>query len=182
MLVTQIVNKVMLNGKRSLAERIVYDAMDIIGTKTGEPAVQTTNTLYFNLFLPMGTPPEAGWPVAIFGHGFGDTKNNSPFVVAEVMAQQGIATIAIDVVGGQGITLQNLLPESHDAPLLEAAHDGVAHPQTRKLGKRHSCRRRAKERRGFPLSRTRERLRPIPVRMKLGDRHQSKRVGASSPG
>ena len=29
-LVTQLVNKVMLHGKRSLAERIVYDAMDII--------------------------------------------------------------------------------------------------------------------------------------------------------
>jgi hypothetical protein len=74
-----------------------------IGTKTGVPAVQATNTLYFNLFLPAGPPPAAGWPVAIFGHGFGDSKNNSPFVVAEVMAQSGIATIAIDVVGhGRG--------------------------------------------------------------------------------
>ena len=35
-LVTQIVNKVMLHGKRSLAEHIVYDAMEIIATKTGE--------------------------------------------------------------------------------------------------------------------------------------------------
>ena len=35
-LVTQLVNKVMLHGKRSLAESIVYDAMDIIETKTGE--------------------------------------------------------------------------------------------------------------------------------------------------
>ena len=36
MLVTQLVNKVMLHGKRSLAEKIVYDAMKIIEDKTGE--------------------------------------------------------------------------------------------------------------------------------------------------
>ena len=33
-LVTQLINKVMLHGKRTLAERIVYDAMDIIDTKS----------------------------------------------------------------------------------------------------------------------------------------------------
>jgi small subunit ribosomal protein S7 len=34
-LVTQLVNKVLLRGKRSLAERIVYDALSICETKTG---------------------------------------------------------------------------------------------------------------------------------------------------
>ena len=33
--VTQLINKVMLHGKRSVAEKIVYDAMTIIETKTG---------------------------------------------------------------------------------------------------------------------------------------------------
>jgi hypothetical protein len=70
-----------------------------VGTRTGAPAVQGTNTVYFNLILPAGTAPAAGWPVAIFGHGFGDNKNNSPFVVAASMAARGIATIAINVVG-----------------------------------------------------------------------------------
>ena len=70
-----------------------------IGTRTGVPAVQATNDIYFNLVLPAGTPPPGGWPVAIFGHGFGDNKNNSPFVVAATMANHGIATIAINVVG-----------------------------------------------------------------------------------
>ncbi|HVM54814.1 MAG TPA: 30S ribosomal protein S7 [Acidimicrobiales bacterium] len=37
-LVTQIVNKVLQRGKRTLAERIVYDALDIIKDKTqGDP-------------------------------------------------------------------------------------------------------------------------------------------------
>jgi hypothetical protein len=70
-----------------------------VGTRTGIPAVQGMNEIYFNLFLPSGPQPAHGWPVAIFGHGFGDNKNNSPFVVASVMASQGIATIAINVVG-----------------------------------------------------------------------------------
>jgi small subunit ribosomal protein S7 len=33
--VTQLVNKVLQRGKRSLAERIVYDALDIVQQKTG---------------------------------------------------------------------------------------------------------------------------------------------------
>ena len=77
------------------------------GTRTGVPAVQFTNDVYFNLFLPaeipgLRTKPAAGWPVAIFGHGFGDNKNNSPFVVASVLAARGVASIAINVVGHGG--------------------------------------------------------------------------------
>ena len=70
-----------------------------IGTRTGVPAVQGTNDVYFNLILPAGPKPPGGWPVAIFGHGFTDNKNNSPFAVAATMANHGIATIAINVVG-----------------------------------------------------------------------------------
>ena len=70
-----------------------------VGTRTGAPAVQAVTTVYFNLVLPAGPAPASGWPVAIFGHGFGDNKNNSPFVVAASMAAQGIATIAINVAG-----------------------------------------------------------------------------------
>jgi hypothetical protein len=40
-----------------------------VGTRTGTPAVQGTNTLYFTLYLPSGPEPEGGWPVAIFGQG-----------------------------------------------------------------------------------------------------------------
>jgi small subunit ribosomal protein S7 len=37
--VTQLVNKVMLHGKRSLAEHIVYEAMEIMATKSGDDAL-----------------------------------------------------------------------------------------------------------------------------------------------
>ena len=40
-LVTQIVNKVLSRGKRSLAERIVYDALDIIKDKSGAEPIAT---------------------------------------------------------------------------------------------------------------------------------------------
>lgn len=35
-LVTQLINKIMMSGKKSLAERIVYNAFDIVEQKTGE--------------------------------------------------------------------------------------------------------------------------------------------------
>lgn len=78
------------------------------GTRTGIPAVQGTNLLYFNLFLPAGPAPAAGWPVALFGHGFGDNKNSSPVVVASSLARRGVATIAINVVGHGGGPLGTL--------------------------------------------------------------------------
>ncbi|MCP4225906.1 MAG: 30S ribosomal protein S7 [Actinomycetia bacterium] len=34
-MVTQIINKVLLQGKKNLAERIVYDALEVVGEKTG---------------------------------------------------------------------------------------------------------------------------------------------------
>lgn len=34
--VTQLINKIMLDGKKSLAVKIVYDAFDMVGEKTGE--------------------------------------------------------------------------------------------------------------------------------------------------
>jgi small subunit ribosomal protein S7 len=39
-LVQQLVNRVMTDGKKSVAETIVYTALDRIGTKTGRPPVE----------------------------------------------------------------------------------------------------------------------------------------------
>ena len=38
-LVTQLINKVLLDGKKSTAEGIVYDAFDIVAEKTGQDAL-----------------------------------------------------------------------------------------------------------------------------------------------
>jgi small subunit ribosomal protein S7 len=39
-LVTQVINKVMTDGKKSVAEQIVYDSLTRIGEKTGKPPVE----------------------------------------------------------------------------------------------------------------------------------------------
>ncbi|MGM0368992.1 MAG: 30S ribosomal protein S7 [Bacillota bacterium] len=39
-LVTRFINKIMYDGKKSLAENIFYDAMDIVAEKTGEESVE----------------------------------------------------------------------------------------------------------------------------------------------
>jgi small subunit ribosomal protein S7 len=39
-IVQQVVNKVMLDGKKSVAEKIVYDALAIIGERTGKDPVE----------------------------------------------------------------------------------------------------------------------------------------------
>ncbi|MGH9178650.1 MAG: 30S ribosomal protein S7, partial [Acidimicrobiales bacterium] len=40
-LVTQLVNKVLSQGKRTLAERTVYDALDVVKEKTGTEPIAT---------------------------------------------------------------------------------------------------------------------------------------------
>ncbi len=79
-----------------------------VGTKSGVPAVQSINHLGFTLFEPAGTPPAGGWPTAIFGHGFTDSKDGAPWAVASSLAHAGIATIAINVVGHGGGALGTL--------------------------------------------------------------------------
>ena len=39
-LVTQVINKIMLDGKKSVAEQIVYEALETVGTKSGRPPVE----------------------------------------------------------------------------------------------------------------------------------------------
>jgi hypothetical protein len=71
-----------------------------VGTRTGTPVpTNPDNEVFFNLFLPSGQAPPDGWPVAIFGHGHRDNKNVEPLSVAAAMANQGIATIAINMPG-----------------------------------------------------------------------------------
>ncbi len=43
-LVTQVINKVMLDGKKSTAERIVYDALAILAERTGKDPVESLET------------------------------------------------------------------------------------------------------------------------------------------
>lgn len=69
-----------------------------VGTRTGTPVAHGSNEVYFNLFLPPGTPPPGGWPVALHGTGANGSKQRDLWLVA-TLAQHGIATIIINSVG-----------------------------------------------------------------------------------
>jgi hypothetical protein len=64
--------------------------------------VQGLEDVDVTVYLPAGTRPPAGWPVAIFGHGFGNDRHLVPMTVAGTMARFGFATVAINVVGHGG--------------------------------------------------------------------------------
>jgi len=53
LLVTQLVNKIMLHGKKSIAENIVYDAMKMIETKTGSEPLSTVKRAIDNVKPPL---------------------------------------------------------------------------------------------------------------------------------
>ena len=48
-LVTQLINKVLVHGKRATAQRIVYGALEGVAQKTGENAVDTLKTAMDNI-------------------------------------------------------------------------------------------------------------------------------------
>jgi small subunit ribosomal protein S7 len=51
--VTQLINKVMLHGKRSVAEKIVYDAMTLIEKRTNEAPLDTVKRALDNVRPPL---------------------------------------------------------------------------------------------------------------------------------
>jgi len=53
LLVTQLVNKVLLSGKRSIAEKIVYDALKIVEEKTGTEPIATLKRAMDNVKPPL---------------------------------------------------------------------------------------------------------------------------------
>jgi len=71
-------------------------------TLAGRPQPQGSQDLIVQMFLPAGAKPAAGWPVAIFGHGFTDSMYGAPWTQASVYAAHGIATVSINVVGHGG--------------------------------------------------------------------------------
>ena len=53
LLVTQLINKVMLHGKKSVAEKIVYDALKMVETKTGAEPIATLKRAIDNVRPPL---------------------------------------------------------------------------------------------------------------------------------
>ncbi len=81
-----------LTGSRHIPAVPTSRAPEIIGQERVQVA----------LYLPAGVMPAAGWPVIVFGHGFGNDKNLITPLVAGTFARRGFATAAINVVGHGG--------------------------------------------------------------------------------
>jgi small subunit ribosomal protein S7 len=80
-LVTQLVNRLMVDGKKSIAERVVYDALAIVAERTGKPALEALESAVksvtpvlevrsrrvggANYQVPVEVPPRRGRTLAI---------------------------------------------------------------------------------------------------------------------
>ena len=80
-LVTQLVNRLMADGKKSIAERVVYDALAQVAEKTGKPALEALDAAVksvtpvlevrsrrvggANYKVPVEVPPRRGRTLAI---------------------------------------------------------------------------------------------------------------------
>ena len=57
-LVTQLINKVLLDGKKSVAEGIVYGAFDIVAEKTGQDALTVFKKAMYNIRPTLEVKPK----------------------------------------------------------------------------------------------------------------------------
>ncbi|MFN2363079.1 MAG: 30S ribosomal protein S7 [Halarsenatibacteraceae bacterium] len=48
-IINRIINKIMLDGKKSLAERVVYEALDIVSEQTGEEPLEVVKEAVDNI-------------------------------------------------------------------------------------------------------------------------------------
>ena len=96
-------------------------------TRTESPAPQSTEDVDVTVYLPAGAMPRTGWPVAIFGHGFGNDRHVVPATIAGTLAHSGFAMVAINVVGHGGGPQGTLtvLRAGHEALTLPAGGRGV---------------------------------------------------------
>ena len=106
-----VVGTIAFGKFRSPNYQTAVGVIPAVGTRTGTPAVQETNEIYFTLFLPSGAKPPGGWPVVIAGHGAGPggkNTGNNPVRSAARLAEHGLATVAISAAfyaGGPASTL-----------------------------------------------------------------------------
>ena len=84
-----------------LSPNFLNDQQVIPWTPTGQPVTLpgSVSQIYFHVFLPATPQPDAGYPVVIYGHGFGDSQWGGSTAVAPTLAQAGFAVIAINAVG-----------------------------------------------------------------------------------
>jgi hypothetical protein len=70
-----------------------------VGTRAEIPPVQGYNDIYFTLYLPSGSRPAPGWPIALIAGGTSGNQHMTSGNFAAKLAAHGIASIGINHVG-----------------------------------------------------------------------------------
>ena len=70
-----------------------------VPTASGPSLPDSANEIFFNALLPSTARPASGYPVVIFGHGFGDSRFGGPTAVSPSLTSAGYAVVAINAVG-----------------------------------------------------------------------------------
>ena len=112
-------------------------------TPTGQSVTlpASENEIYYHVFLPQTPEPATGYPVVIFGHGFGDSQWGGPTAIAPVLSQAGFATIGINAVGhGFGPQSQVIITDnSGNVTTLTAGGRGVDLNGDGQIGPYEAC-------------------------------------------
>jgi hypothetical protein len=131
------IDRVVIGSYRS--PRFLEDDQSIRPSPTlpGFQVPTNTHEVGFNAIIPETSKPAAGYPVVIFGHGFGDNRFGGPTAVSPTFARAGLATIAITAVGhGHGpfssVTFTDRAGRSVTVPTggrsVDLNNDGVIEP------------------------------------------------------
>jgi platelet-activating factor acetylhydrolase isoform II len=90
------------------------------------PRQVSTQQLQVLAFIPATPPPGAGYPVVVFGHGLGASKE-SAFAIAPQLASQGFMTVGIDFVlhGSRAVRTAADMTASFLSPDLASTRDSI---------------------------------------------------------
>ncbi len=112
-------------------------------TPTKAPIARPASVAWvsFHVFLPAGSPPKGGFPIAIYGHGLGDNQFGAPTFIASTLARKGYATVAIEFTGhgygpGSTVTLTDYAGVAHT---VATPGRGVLLPGNTEIGPADGC-------------------------------------------
>src|SRR3954449_11751838 len=172
-LVTQLINRILLHGKKTTAESIVYSALEQISQKTANDPVITLKKAVENV-RPM---------LEVKSRRVGGASYQVPI---EVKPQRGTTLAMRWLVNFSRARRENSMSERLLAPIMDAPHraGGSGAARRRDQGRRQRRRSLGEATRGHAQDgRGEPRLRPLPLVMEeqLGTRPQG-RVSDEEPG
>ena len=146
----QIVPLTALSGVASIAFGL-YFSPEFLSTSDGTihttPTAQPltppsfANPVSFHVFLPSSAKPKKGYPVVVYGHGLSDNQFGAPTYIASTLAQNGFATLAIEITGhGYGSnSVVNLTDTNGNVTTVMTPGRGVLIPGNAQIGPTDGC-------------------------------------------